>query len=83
MEDAGITGEIRDLIGGVKCELHRVRAVSPDLTTNAEVTNEILKRAIILYAKGHFGFSEDQEKYLKIYEKLKGYIAISYADGGG
>ncbi len=79
-EDAGITGEIRDLIGGAKRELRRVGAVSPDLAADAEVTDEILKRAIILYAKGHFGFSEDQEKYLEIYEKLKGYIAISYAE---
>ena len=81
-EDAGIEGEIRDLIGGAKRELRRLGAVSPDLAADAEtISDEILKRAVILYAKAHFGFSEDQEKYLEIYEKLKGYIAISYAPG--
>ena len=83
-EDAGITGEIRDLIGGAKRELRRLGVQSKEISTDSEVLqDEILKRAVILYAKAHFGFSEDQEKYLEIYEKLKGYIAISYADGGG
>ena len=83
-EDAGITGEIRDLIGGAKRELRRLGVQSEENSADSEVLqDEILKRAVILYAKAHFGFSEDQEKYLAIYEKLKGYIAISYADGGG
>ncbi|AOH42125.1 hypothetical protein BEQ56_00670 [Anaerolineaceae bacterium oral taxon 439] len=83
-EDAGITGEIRDLIGGAKRELRRLGVQSKEISADSEVLqDEILKRAVILYAKAHFGFSEDQEKYLEIYEKLKGYIAISYADGGG
>lgn len=78
-EDAGITGEIRDLIGGAKRELRGLGFVSADLDASADsIKDEILKRAIILYAKGHFGFSEDQEKYLSIYEKLKGYIALAY-----
>lgn len=78
-EDAGITGEIRDLIGGAKRELRRVGVQSKEISADSEVLqDEILKRAVILYAKAHFGFSEDQEKYLEIYEKLKGYIAISY-----
>lgn len=77
--DAGIEGEIRDLIGGAKRELRGLGFVSPDLDASADsIEDEILKRAIILYAKGHFGFSEDQEKYLSIYEKLKGYIALAY-----
>lgn len=81
--DAGIEGEIRDLIGGAKRELRGLGFVSPDLDAAAEVIDdEILKRAIILYAKGHFGFSEDQEKYLAIYEKLKGYIALAYTVEG-
>ena len=83
-EDAGITGEIRDLIGGAKRELRRLGVQSKEISADSEVLqDEILKRAVILYTKAHFGFSEDQEKYLEIYEKLKGYIAISYADGGG
>lgn len=78
-EDAGITGEIRDLIGGAKRELRRLGVQSKEISADSEVLqDEILKRAVILYAKAHFGFSEDQEKYLEIYEKLKGYIAISY-----
>lgn len=78
-EDAGITGEIRDLIGGAKRELRRLGVQSKEISADSEVIqDEILKRAVILYAKAHFGFSEDQEKYLEIYEKLKGYIAISY-----
>ena len=81
-EDAGITGEIRDLIGGAKRELRRLGVQSKEISADSEVLqDEILKRAVILYAKAHFGFSEDQEKYLEIYEKLKGYIAISYAPG--
>lgn len=80
-EDAGITGEIRDLIGGAKRELRRLGVQSKEISADSEVLqDEILKRAVILYAKAHFGFSEDQEKYLEIYEKLKGYIAISYAE---
>ena len=78
-EDAGIEGEIRDLIGGAKRELRRLGFQSKEISADSEVLqDEILKRAVILYAKAHFGFSEDQEKYLEIYEKLKGYIAISY-----
>lgn len=81
-EDAGIAGEIRDLIGGAKRELRRLGVQSKEISADSEVLqDEILKRAVILYAKAHFGFSEDQEKYLEIYEKLKGYIAISYAPG--
>ena len=71
-EDAGITGEIRDLIGGAKRELRRLGVQSKEISADSEVLqDEILKRAVILYAKAHFGFSEDQEKYLEIYESTK------------
>ena len=50
-EDAGITGEIRDLIGGAKRELRRLGVQSKEISADSEVLqDEILKRAVILYS---------------------------------
>lgn len=37
----------------------------------------LIARAVILYAKAHFGFSDDSEKYQKAYDYLK--CALSLA----
>ena len=37
----------------------------------------LIQRAVVLYAKAHFGFSEDSEKYGQAYEHLKAALALS------
>lgn len=42
-------------------------------------TNPLCVRAIILYCKANFGFSDEQEKYLEMYDRLK--ITMSNSSG--
>ena len=49
-------------------------------TTNDEentMTDPLIQRAIILYAKANFGFFEESEKYQKAYDNLR--CALSLA----
>ena len=39
----------------------------------------LIERAIILYCKAYFGYNQDSEKFIKVYDNLK--IALSMAGG--
>ena len=45
--------------------------------TNTAQTDSLILRALTIYAKGHFGFNDDSEKFIKSYEMLK--ISLSLA----
>jgi hypothetical protein len=42
-----------------------------------EDTDPLIQRAVVLYAKANFGYSEDSEKYQKAYDALKNSLALS------
>jgi len=65
--------EILDIIEACKLDLH-VAGVAriPD-------NDPLILRAVTLYAKGHFGFADMGEKYLKAYESLKITLSVSSA----
>ncbi|MDU7339039.1 MAG: head-tail connector protein [Clostridium sp.] len=43
----------------------------------AEDDDPLIQRAVILYAKGMFGYSEDSEKFMKAYEFQKASLSVS------
>lgn len=71
--------EILDIIDAAKEDL-KTAGVKESVAEN--VDDALVNRAIILYAKGHFGFSDDQNKYLERYENLKNTMASSVLRGG-
>ncbi len=65
--------EINDLINACIADLRLVGIrVSDD-----PVVDPLILRAVILYAKGHFGRTADGEKYLKAYEYLKCSLSLA------
>ncbi len=64
------TAEITPIIDACKTDLLLAGVV------NIDDTDSLTQRAIVLYAKGHFGFSEEQERYLKVYESLKKVLVL-------
>lgn len=48
------------------------------------VSDPLIDRAIILYCKGHFGFTKDSERFIVAYDKLKQQLRLSgkYTTGG-
>lgn len=71
--------EIQPIIDACKIDL-RLSNVN-----KAEDDDPLIQRAVILYAKGMFGFSEDSEKFMKAYEFLKATLSVSpdYNTKGG
>lgn len=70
--NAAIQEEISDLIAAAKADLLSVGVISADLEPDiTEIADALIRRAIILYAKAHFGYSEDSEKFQAAYEDLK------------
>lgn len=68
--------EVQGLIDACKVDLRLVGVNVPEEKPPAEgettsTGDPLITRAIILYAKAHFGFSEDSEKYQKAYDYLK------------
>lgn len=70
-------GEIEGLIAACKADLRLVGIKVPeDAEPPADgeppaAGDPLIERAIILYAKANFGYSEDSEKYQKAYDLLK------------
>ena len=63
--------EITDLIESCKYDLKLAGIVEiPD-------NDPLILRAVTLYAKGHFGFADIGETYLKAYEHLKISLCLS------
>lgn len=63
--------EISDLAAAAVQDL----AISGVIVTNEK--DPLTKQAIRLYCKGHYGYDEDTEKFLKAYEKLKEAMSLS------
>lgn len=56
-----------------------------DGVVNITAEDPLIKQAVKLYLKAHFGFSEDSAKYDAAYEHLKASLSLSsdYNGGGG
>ena len=72
--DAGITGELLDLIEAAKMDLI-ITGIDP-VKVESE-TDPLIKRAIVLYSKAHFGFQNpDAERLHAVYELLRDKMSI-------
>ena len=70
--NAGIVGEITDLINAAEYDLKNTGISIDDLD------DPLIKRAIILYCKAHFGYNnEDADRLSANYESLKSHLAMS------
>lgn len=48
------------------------------ILVEVEVMDPLIKRAITLYCKGHFGYDNpDAEKFIASYEKLRDHLSLS------
>ena len=66
--------EIIDLIDSAKSDL----ILSGVLTSKTIDADMLIKRAIILYSKAHFGLDNaDSEKYMASYTSLKTHLCLS------
>lgn len=66
--------EVQDLIDSSKADL----ILSGVLESKVEGTDSLIKRAIILYCKSHFGLDNaDSEKYMASYTSLKIHLTLS------
>ena len=71
-EDAGIGGEITDLIEACKVDL------SISGINNIDETDPLIKRAIIIYAKTNFGYDNPEaDRFQESYDMLKNHLALS------
>ena len=84
--------EVRGLIDACKADLRLVGVNVPEETTPAEgeptAGDPLINRAIIFYAKAHFGFNEDSEKHRAAYDYLKCALSLtgnhaSHGEGTG
>lgn len=67
----GILSEINNLIEAAKLDLQLagIKYIEDD---------PLIKRAIIFYCKGHFGFDNPEaDRFLKSYEMLKQHLSLS------
>lgn len=68
--------EIRDLIESCVLEL--------EITgVRGKLTDPLYRQAVKLYAKAHFGYDADNEKFLKAFQNLRDSMALSGEYGGG
>lgn len=70
-----LDGEILDLIEAAKADL----ILSGVHESKAEDTDPLIKRAIIVYCKAHFGYEDpaQAELFLRSYLALKAHLALS------
>ena len=73
--------EIQDLIDACKADLRLVGVNVPEDTPaegkEAPAGDPLITRAIVLYAKANFGYSEDSEKYRAAYDYLKCSLSLA------
>ena len=48
-----------------------------------KLTDPLYRQAVKLYAKAHFGYDSDSEKFLKAFQNLRDSMALSGEYGGG
>lgn len=70
----GFDGEVQDLIDSAKQDL----ILSGVLASKVIDTDPLIKRAVSLYAKAHFGLDNtDSEKYMAAFTSLKTHLTLS------
>lgn len=72
-----ITEEINDCIAACKMDLQDVGV------KKLEETDALIIRAITLYCKAEFGYSDKSEQFRKSYECLKTHLSLSSEYTGG
>jgi len=78
-----LNDEMSGLIAAAVEDLQLAGVKTPDAP---EINDALLERAIIMYAKAHFGLdNKDAQKYLALYENLKERLTLAakYQDKGG
>lgn len=67
--------EVGGVIAAALADLKRVGVAVPEWPATGEsdppAVDPLIMRAVILYAKGNFGYSDESEKYQQAYENLK------------
>lgn len=74
--------EVQGLIDACKADLRLVGVTVPEDQEPAEgeqapAGDPLITRAIILYAKANFGYSDDSEKYRQAYDYLKCSLSLA------
>lgn len=81
VKTAAFDDEIQDLIDACKADLRLVGVNVPEDTPaegkEAAAGDLLITRAIVLYAKANFGYSEDSEKYRAAYDYLKCSLSLA------
>lgn len=81
VKTAAFDDEIQDLIDACKADLRLVGVNVPEDTPaegkEAAAGGPLITRAIVLYAKANFGYSEDSEKYRAAYDYLKCSLSLA------
>ena len=69
-----LDGEIQDLIDAAKADL-QLSGVHADKIVD---TDPLIKRAVIVYAKAHFGWDNPEaDRFAKSYDMLKQHLTLS------
>lgn len=69
--------EVMDLIDAAKMDM-RILDINIDKVTDIGEMDPLIKRAITLYCKGHFGYDNpDAERFIASYEKLRDHLSLS------
>jgi hypothetical protein len=82
LKTAAFDTEIEGLIAACKADLRLVGIIMPDEAPPAEgveptAGDPLIERAVLLYAKAHFGYLEDSERYKKDYDLLKCRLSLA------
>lgn len=81
VKTAAFDDEIQDLIDACKADLRLVGVNVPEEKAAEGETpaaaDPLITRAIILYAKANFGYSDDSEKYRQAYDYLKCSLSLA------
>lgn len=81
VKTAAFDDEIQDLIDACRADLRLVGVNVPEDTPAegkaATAGDPLITRAIVLYAKANFGYSEDSEKYRAAYDYLKCFLSLA------
>ena len=81
VKKAAFDDEIQDMIDACKADLRLVGVNVPEDTPaegkETAAGDPLITRAIVLYAKANFGYSEDSEKYRAAYDYLKCSLSLA------
>ena len=74
LRNAAFDSEITVLIAAAKADL---QLAGIEIKEGNEAGYPLFEQAIILYCKGHFGYINDADKFIKAYESIK--CALAFA----